>query len=39
MGSGSQVILPVVFISLGAFGIYAAQGIAAVVAMIASIYF
>jgi O-antigen/teichoic acid export membrane protein len=39
IGSGTQLLLPLLLIAFGAFGIFAAQGTAAVVAMLASIYF
>ncbi len=38
-GSSIQLLLPIAFVSLGAFGIYAAQGIAATCAMILSLIF
>ena len=39
LGSGTQLLLPVALVALGAYGIFAGQGIAAVVAMGFSIYF
>jgi O-antigen/teichoic acid export membrane protein len=38
-GSSIQLLLPIALVSLGAFGIYTAQGVAATVAMILSIVF
>jgi O-antigen/teichoic acid export membrane protein len=39
IASSCQLLLPVALIAFGAFGIFAAQGAAAVIAMILSIYF
>lgn len=38
IGSSAQLFLPIVLTGIGAFGIYAAQGIAGVVAMLCSLY-
>jgi O-antigen/teichoic acid export membrane protein len=38
-GSSIQLLLPIALVSLGAFGIFMAQGIAATCAMVLSIYF
>ncbi len=38
-GAGIQLLLPVALVSLGAFGIYAAQGIGATCAMAVSLFF
>ncbi len=38
VASSTQLLLPVILLSLGAYGIYAAQGLAALVAMSLSIY-